>query len=275
MMQTPEPVEIVKRTQEASDIITLHLRLLDEEKRNSYSSAPGQFNMLYVFGVGEVPISIVGESEEEQTIIHTIRIVGRVTQVIEKMQEGDQLGLRGPFGRGWPLERAKGKDIVIVTGGLGCAPVVAVINQAMKDRDDYKRIVIMQGVKHSHDLLWRESYERWSRVSDVQVLLAADVAGTDWPWATGRITVLLDQAKYNADYCSVMMCGPEGMMCGVAGELLQRNVPAESIWLSMERNMKCAVGQCGHCQFGQQFVCKNGPVFNFPEIKQLLGIRGV
>lgn len=271
----PAQVEIVERIQEAPDIFTWTLQFVDEEDNYGYRCMPGQFNMLYMHGVGEVPISIVGDDEECSAIVHTIRVVGRVTRAMSQLKVGDRLGLRGPFGRGWPLRESHGRDLVIVTGGLGCAPVVAVIYHAMANREHYGRIVIMQGVKHANDLLWRESYEKWAKVPDVQVLLAADVATPGWPWSTGRITVLLQQASFDEKNCTVMMCGPEAMMCGMAEQIIQRGVDENEIWLSMERSMKCAIGHCGHCQFGPHFICKDGPVYCFTDIKQYLGTRGI
>jgi len=271
----PSEVEVIDRIQEAPDIFTWTLRFTDEHTNANYRCIPGQFNMLYMHGVGEIPISIVGEDVDCSTIVHTIRVVGRVTKAMSQLKVGDRLGLRGPFGRGWPLRESHGRDLVIVTGGLGCAPVVAVIHHAIANREHYGRIVIMQGVKHSNDLLWRKSYEQWQKMSDVQVLLAADVSTQGWPWATGRITVLLDQAVFDQEKCTVMMCGPEQMMCGMAEQLVIRGVDESEIWLSMERNMKCALGHCGHCQFGPHFICKDGPVYRFPDIKQYLGTRGI
>jgi NAD(P)H-flavin reductase len=132
----------------------------------------------------------------------------------------------------------------------------------------------MQGVKHANDLIWRSKYETWSKLPDTQVVLAASQGGQGWPWATGHITELVDQIDFDHKNCSVMMCGPEGMMLAAVKELLPRRVPETSIWLSMERNMQCAIGQCGHCQHGPKFVCKDGPVFNYPDVKSLLGVKG-
>lgn len=271
----PQSAEILHRTQESEDIFTLHLRLKDSDAQSAYCFQPGQFNMLYLHGVGEIPISIDSDPDEQDHISHTIRAVGRVSKAMKQLHKGDQIGLRGPYGRGWPLDEAKGKDILIATGGLGCAPVVAVINYVTRRRDQYGRLVIMQGVKHSADLLWRDCYEGWAKQPNTQVLLAADVAGSNWPFATGRISALLDQAKYDINNTTVMMCGPEGMMIGTTKDLEQRGVPDSSIWLSMERNMKCAVGHCGHCQFGKDFVCKDGPVFCYADIKDRLAVRGI
>lgn len=274
-MRVPMRARIAERIQEARDIFTWHLRFDDDTQQQNYRFVPGQFNMLYLYGVGEVPISIVSDPDEYGYIGHTIRVVGRVTKGMAKLKVGDEVGMRGPFGRGWPLQQTEGKDIIIATGGLGCAPVVGAIHYIFSRRADFGRVVIMQGVKHSNDLLWRESYRKWQQDGNAQVLLAADQAGPNWPWAVGRITALMKEAQFDAKQTIAMMCGPEGMMIAVARELLQRGVEERRLWLSMERNMKCAVGRCGHCQFGHHFVCRNGPVFPYSELQPWLGIKGV
>lgn len=270
----PWEVEVVERLEETPDIFTLRLRFTDPAVHANYRFEPGQFNMLYMHGVGEVPISIVSDPEDEHLLDHTIRAVGRVTRGLEKLQAGNRLGLRGPFGRGWPLVEAEGGDVLLVTGGLGCAPVVSVINYIMRRRTRYGHLTIIQGVKHAADLIWREQYQRWASQPDTQVLLAADVGAAVWPWHVGPVTTLFDEAHIRAESCTVLMCGPEGMMKAVVKILLERGLPEQALWLSMERNMQCGVGHCGHCQIGGKFACKDGPVFNYPEIKALLAVKG-
>ncbi len=270
----PHEAQIVERIEETPSIFTLRLRFTDPELHGRYGFAPGQFNMLYLYGVGEVAISIVSDPEDERVYDHTIRAVGRVTKGLHQLREGDRIGVRGPYGRGWPVEEAKGGDVVLVTGGLGCAPVVSVINYVVKRRQDFRRLVIMQGVKHADDLIWREQYQAWAAMPDTQVLLAADKGNNTWPWATGLVTSLFDEAEFDRDACTVMMCGPEGMMGASAKALAASGVDEQRLFVSMERNMQCAVGHCGHCQHGPRFVCKDGPVFSYPEVKDLFGVRG-
>lgn len=275
-MSPYQPLEarVVERVQESAHIFTLRLELTDPAAQAAYRFSPGQFNMVYLFGVGEVPISIVSDPEDERLLDHTIRVVGRVTKGLDRLRAGDRVGIRGPYGRGWPMDAAGGRDVVLTTGGLGCAPVVSVINYVMRRREEFRRLVIMQGVKHSDDLIWRAHYDQWARQPDTQVLLAADVAGPGWPGHVGRVTALVGQARFEEGRCIVMMCGPEIMMRFTAKELLQRGVDREAIWLSMERNMQCAVGHCGHCQYGAAFVCRDGPVFSYPQLESLLGVKG-
>ena len=270
----PVAAEVIERIDETADVFTLRLRLDDGAARSRYRFMPGQFNMLYLHGVGEVPISIVSDADDPGLLDHTIRRVGRVTTGLSRLRAGERIGLRGPFGRGWPMREAEGHNIVIVTGGLGCAPSVAVIRHVLARRERYGRLTIMQGVKHSDDLLWREQYEAWSREPDTRVFLAADTAGPDWPWHTGLVTALFDEAELAPNNAMAMICGPEPMMRAAAEDLIRRGFPPDTLWLSMERNMQCAVGLCGHCQFGARFVCRDGPVFPYAALRPLLGTRG-
>jgi sulfhydrogenase subunit gamma (sulfur reductase) len=270
----PYEVEVVERIQESPTIFTLRLRFTDAARHSAFRFTPGQFNMLYLYGVGEVAISIVSDPEDEHLFAHTIRAVGRVTRGLAEVKTGDRLGVRGPYGRGWPLKAAEGRDVMVVTGGLGCAPVVSVINYVVRRRDHFRRLVIMQGVKHSDDLIWRSQYALWSKQHDTQVLIAANAGGALWPWHVGQVTELFDKVEMDSSRAVVMMCGPEGMMRVAVDHLLARGVRDDSIYLSMERSMQCAVGLCGHCQYGGKFVCKDGPIFSYSEAKPLFGVRG-
>ena len=271
----PHEAQVVERIEESPTIFTLRLRFSDPAVHAAYRFAPGQFNMLYLYGVGEVAISIVSDPEDDQLVAHTIRQVGRVTNGLARLQAGDRLGVRGPFGRGWPLAEAVGRDVVFATGGLGCAPVVAAVNYVLRRREQYGRLTIMQGVKHSDDLIWREQYAQWAAMPDTQVLLAANEGGAGWPHRIGHLPVLFDHARLNPANSTVMMCGPEGMMIAVCRELLTRGFGGGALYLSMERNMHCGRGKCGHCQLGDKFVCQDGPVFSYPEIAPFLGVKGL
>jgi sulfhydrogenase subunit gamma (sulfur reductase) len=271
------PIEgvVVNRVEESPTIFTLSLRLMDRKDQESRDFLPGQFNMLYLFGVGEIPVSVNIDADEPGLLQHTIRKVGRVTKGFAELQPGDRIGVRGPFGRGWPLDRCEGKDMLIVTGGLGCAPVLPVIKYMMHHRSRFGRITILQGVKHSEDMIWREHYEQWSRLPDTEVRLAADVAGPQWKGLVGKVTGLFDQLDFDFSNSMIMMCGPEPMMLASIRQLRERGVSADDIWLSMERNMQCAVGHCGHCQYGERFICTDGPVFPLTELVHLLGEGGI
>jgi sulfhydrogenase subunit gamma (sulfur reductase) len=271
---SPLEAEIVARREESPTIFSLTLRLTEPVAAHAYRFAPGQFNMLYLFGSGEIPISIVSDPDRPDRLVHTIRDVGPASHGFSRLGPGDCVGLRGPYGRGWPLEVVRGYDIMLVTGGLGCAPVVSVIDYILRRRHEYGRVIILQGVKHSDDLIWREQYDEWARRENTQVLLAADVARENWHGLTGPITVLIEHAHFDPQRTIAMMCGPERMMTACARLLSRRGLPDEAIWVSMERNMQCAIGQCGHCQFGARFVCRDGPVFNYAAVRELLARKG-
>lgn len=272
-LQFPQEAEVIERVDETPTIFSLRLRFTDSELHGAFRFEPGQFNMLYLPGVGEVPISIASDPEERQCYVHTIRAVGRVTRAMARLDKGDRIGVRGPFGRGWPMEAVLGRDIVIATGGLGCAPVVSVIKYVMRRRERYGFMTIIQGVKHADDLIWRDQYDRWAQEPRTQVLLAANEAGSDWKGYRGHPTVALDDARIS-DGAVVMMCGPQPMMGAVSEAMVARGIAPDRIWLSMERNMNCANGMCGHCQIGARFVCKDGPVFTYRDIGPLMKVRG-
>lgn len=265
----PLEAEIVGRIQESATIFTLHLRFTDPEQHERFVFCPGQFNMLYLYGVGEVAISIVSDPDNRQILTHTIRAIGRVTRALQKLQEGDRIGVRGPYGRGWPLEQVRGKNIVVVTGGLGCAPSVSIIDYVLARREQYGNFSILQGVKHSDDFIFRNRYAVWQKSPHTEVHIAADQAGPKWPWSVGYVTDMIDKIKLDPKNTVAMMCGPEMMMSTAVSVLGKKGVPEHQIYLSMERNMECGIGQCGHCQYGGFFICKDGPVFAYSEIKQL------
>ncbi len=266
----PMPVQMVTKVEESPGLVTLGLKLPHD---GVFQFDFGQFNMLSLPGVGEVPISIMGW--QDGLLNHTIRAVGRVSDAMVSMPEQGWMGLRGPFGNGWPLSQFEGKDLVFITAGLGCAPVVAAINFAVSHRMRYRRIVILQGVKHHNDLIWQPKYDAWRDHGDCQVLLAAsEEKKRKFHWRLGMVTELLQYADFDPAHCAVMVCGPEVMMLAAIPQLEELQVQDKDIYLSMERNFQCGLGSCGHCQIGPHFVCQDGPVFNYPEIKPWLGKKG-
>lgn len=270
----PLEAEIIEYHQESPTLFTFHLKFLEQDQHDTFTFAPGQFNMVYLYGVGEVPISIVSDPEDKHKITHTLRAVGRVTKALQKLQKGDRLGIRGPYGSGWPVKHVRGQDIVVLTGGLGCAPTVAMINYMMKRRHHYGEINILQGVKHSDDFIFRQQYEQWQKIPKTEVYIAADQADANWPWKMGYVTDMIEPLNIHPEKTTVMMCGPEIMMHLAIQGFIKKGLKEEAIYLSMERNMECALGQCGHCQYGGLFVCKEGPVFSYPQIKSLFSVKG-
>ena len=266
---------IVEKIREAENIDTYRLRFVDKQVRRSYRFASGQFNMVYLFGVGEVAISIVSDPDEPESLDHTIRVVGRVTKAIAQLQAGDELGIRGPFGQGWPLDAAQGNDVVIVTGGLGCAPVVGAIEYIFRRRNQYGAVKILHGVKTLHDLLYRERFDAWRRQPDTQVLLTSDQPDKTWHYHVGVVTELFEQVAVDPARTVVLMCGPEIMMRLGVPILMQRGIPATAIYASLERHMECGIGLCGHCQLGPYFLCKDGPVMRYDRVAPWLGQSGV
>jgi NAD(P)H-flavin reductase len=271
----PMAAEVVEKRREAPQIWTLRLRLQDQTLRRRFQFRPGQFNMVYDFGVGEVPISIVSDPADPELLDHTIRAVGAVSHRLCELDRGDVLGVRGPYGSWWPLDDARGRDVVIVTGGLGCAPVVAAINYIMMRRDSYGALKIFHGIKAPADLLYRERFKAWGRTTNTEVHLTVDRPDRRWKYAVGVVTDLFRQARIDPDRSVVMMCGPEVMMRSAVRELTGRGVTADRIYLSLERNMKCAVGFCGHCQYGPLFICKEGPVLRYDRIRRWFEIPEV
>jgi sulfhydrogenase subunit gamma (sulfur reductase) len=269
------PATIIDKVRESETIHTYRLRILDEQIRKQFRFAAGQFNMLYLFGVGEVAISIVSDPDEPELLDHTIRAVGRATKGMANLQPGAVLGIRGPFGRGWPLDEARGRDIVIVTGGLGCAPVVGAIEYIFRRRDQYGSIKILHGVKTPEDLLFRERFDSWRKQPDTEVLLTSDQPGKIWRHHVGVVTELFELVSINAVNTMVLMCGPEIMMRLGVPILLRRGISSTAVYVSLERHMECGIGLCGHCQLGPYFLCKDGPVMRYDRVEPWLGRVGV
>ncbi len=264
----PLPAHIRKIVWETEDTFTL---LLEPDNGGSnFHFSPGQFNMLYAFGIGESAISISSDPSKKDNIAHTIHRVGTVTNVLSQLEKGDVIGLRGPFGNGWPVEKAKGKDVCIVTGGIGLAPLRPVLYSIFNNRKEYGKIFLLYGARSPLDLLYRVELEKWGKMKDVTVQVIVDRCDSSWKGHIGVVTKLFSYIKLNTANTIAMICGPEIMMKFTIQELSQRGVPTEQIYISMERNMKCGIGLCGHCQCGPKFVCKDGPVFALPQVSQFL-----
>jgi NAD(P)H-flavin reductase len=262
-----QPYQVQKVVRETHDTFTLELR--PQNGPNGYRFAPGQFNMLYVFGVGEVPISISGDPATPGVLIHTTRAVGTVTKAMDRLRKDDIIGVRGPFGTAWPVTKAEGADIIIVTGGIGLAPLRPAIYNVLANRGKFGKVVILYGTRTPVDILFRKELEKWRSRFDIEVYLTVDRAPSGWHGNVGVVTTLIPKAHFDPPSTIAMICGPEIMMRYTIMELQKRGVPVENIYVSMERNMKCGIGLCGHCQYGQHFICKDGPVFPYPVIKDL------
>ena len=265
----PQPFRIRKRRSETLDTFTLEIE--PAKINQAFGFAAGQFNMLYVFGVGEVPISICADPRSK-SLMHTTRAVGPVTMAMSKLRPGDVLGVRGPFGSSWPIEQLDGLDVVVVAGGIGLAPLRGALHQLVRRRKKLSKLVFLYGARTPDDILYRHQLELWQR-RGLQIEVTVDRALPSWLGDVGVVTSLIQRAPFNPANTVAMICGPEVMMRYAVFELQKRGVSAASIFLSMERNMKCAVGFCGHCQFGPEFICKDGPIFRYDRIANWFGIR--
>jgi NAD(P)H-flavin reductase len=240
-----------------------------------FSFRPGQFNMLYLFGVGEVPISMSGDPAVPSRVLHTIRGVGPVTTAMRDLVEGDLVGVRGPFGTPWPVGLASSRDVVFVAGGIGLAPLRPALYHVLEHRDEYERVSLLYGVRSPGDLLYEDELAEWRARFDMAVRVTVDTADRRWRGSVGVVTKLVPRAPFDPHDTVAFICGPEIMMRFAAEELVKRGVRTGRIYLSMERNMKCGIGLCGHCQFGKDFVCKDGPVFTYEAVHSRLDIREV
>ena len=267
---SPQPYRVAAMGRETHDTFTLTLEPANGADGASF--APGQFSMLYVFGVGELPISISGDPDQAGRLVYTVRSVGPATQALVSRQPGDWLGVRGPFGAAWPLDAVRGKDVLIIAGGIGLAPLRPAIYHIMRHRDDYVRLIVLYGARSPGDLLYKKELAVWARSPDTQVLTTVDYGGVNWRGRVGVVTTLFRHLRMHPDKTVAFVCGPEIMMRYVITELEEnRGVQANDIYVSMERNMKCGLGFCGHCQYGSHFICKDGPVFCYQRLRGLLG----
>jgi NAD(P)H-flavin reductase len=269
----PLPFRVVRNQPETHDSFTLTLEPV--EGGAPFTFQPGQFNMLYAPGVGEAAISMSGCAGTVSQVVHTIRAVGRVTSTLRRLKRGDVLGLRGPFGTPWPVSEAQGHDVVLMAGGIGLAPLRPALCHVLDHREHFGRVSLLYGARTPHDMLFAKEIETWRGRFDVEVEVTVDRAETGWYGLVGVVTTLIPRAHFDPTNTVAFICGPEIMMHFTVGELLKRGVPEPSIWVSMERNMRCGVGFCGHCQFGPLFVCKDGPVFRHDRVAGLLATREV
>ena len=266
----PVPTRIGRKGEDIADVFTWLL-----EPSEPFTFEPGQFNMLYAHGVGEVPISISGDPSDGSRLHHTIRVVGRVTEALGALDVGDQVGVRGPFGTAWPLREATGQDVLFVAGGLGLAPLRPAILSVLARRGDFGQVSIIYGARSPANILFRHELEQWRGRFDVTLDAIVDYSGADWYGPVGAVTRLLAAADLDIDGTVAMLCGPEIMMRFTARELEQRGFEQSQIWVSLERSMKCAVGLCGHCQLGGTFVCKDGPVYRYDQVSSMMLVRGL
>jgi len=266
----PRPFRIERRRRETKGTFTLEL--VPADGGGALHFAAGQFNMIYVFGVGEVAISISGNPAKPETLVHTVRSVGAVTSALTGLSRGDVVGVRGPFGSGWDVNQAAGADLLIIAGGTGLPPLRPVLYEVLRERSRFGRVVLLYGARTPADVVYAKDLARWSRSrSGLDVEVTVDVATGAWRGHVGFVTSLIPRAAFDPANTLAMVCGPEVLMRFAVQDLLERGVPAERIRLSLERNMKCALGHCGHCQLGPEFICKDGSVLSYSRIAHWFG----
>jgi NAD(P)H-flavin reductase len=265
----PEAFEVAERRRDTVDTWTLEL---EPRSGQPLRFAPGQFTMLAAGGAGEVPISISGDPERPERLVHTVRAVGLATQAICATEPGRVLGVRGPFGTPWPVKDLRGMDVIIAAGGIGRAPLRPALLALLGDRQRYGRLVLMYGGRSPDQLLYPDELDDWA-ARGFEVHVTVDSAGPEWLGHVGVVTRLVRRADLDWDSTASMLCGPEIMMRFMVAALMDRGVPSDNIYASMERNMQCGIGHCGHCQLGPTLVCRDGPVYCWSELDPWLAIR--
>lgn len=263
---------IVNKVVETPTTETVTIKLLDGEIR----ALPGQFNMVYVYGIGEVPVSFSNIYDKGDMFEHTIRFVGAVTRAFMKsIKIGSVVGIRGPYGNGWPVKEAEGRDVLVIGGGIGFAPLRPVVKHLMRRREAYGRINILYGARNPGEFLFKYEFESYSQIPNSKFLLSIDTPHPNWQHFVGVVIDLINFTDVDVKDSYVFMCGPEIMMKIGVKRLLERGFNKDRILLSLERRMRCGSGICGSCQFGHIFVCKSGPVFKLSEIEDYLAVEGI
>ncbi|MBJ7338148.1 FAD/NAD(P)-binding protein [Mycolicibacterium sp.] len=267
----PVPYRVLSRVDENRDSATL---CLEPVGRSLPAPRPGEFMMLYAFGVGEVAISVSGDpTATDGTVTHTIRTVGAVSRALHDAMPGTVIGMRGPLGTNWGLADAAGRDLVIVAGGVGLAPLRPVVLGAMADRDRYGRVVLIAGARTRDDFLFGAELDDWARDGAIDVHLTVDVPIQGWPGEVGFVTEPLRRLSLRPEHTTAFLCGPEPMMVGGARELIRKGLSTKDIRVSLERNMQCGIGWCGHCQLGPLLLCRDGPVVTYEVAEPLLRVK--
>ncbi|MGD0609883.1 MAG: FAD/NAD(P)-binding protein [Anaerolineales bacterium] len=269
----PDWAEIAKITPEAEGVVSYWFKFLDPAIQSRYHFAPGQFNMLYVPGCGEAAISMSSDPDAPDGLLgHTVRLVGNVTKAIGRLKVGEVVGVRGPFGAPWPLDAIQGLDVVVASGGIGLPPLRPALHHITHHRDQYGKVTLLYGARSPKDLLYQNEYEGWKQAGiDVQVTV--DRGDESWNGRVGVVPMWFYNFRVDPRKTAVLTCGPEIMIRFVIFEGLARRIPAERIFVSLERNMKCGQGACGHCQLGPYFICKDGPVFPFSALEKFVNVE--
>lgn len=267
----PRTAYVIRNHRETADTFTVEAAGMDGVSEFLFD--PGQFHMLGLPGIGEVPVSISGDPAAPRTLVHTMREVGAVTRALTHLRPNDAFTVRGPYGASWPVAAAEGRDLVLIAGGIGLAPLRPVIYRVMANRARFGRFGLLYGTRTPDDILFSKELSRWRSSFDMDLSITVDRSTPNWRGNVGVVTKLVSRAPFEPGNTVAMVCGPEVMMRFAVDELLHRGVPSDSIYVSLERNMKCGIGLCGHCQIRGEFVCRSGPVYRHDAIAELLEVR--
>lgn len=275
-----QTVRIEAITAEVTGVSTYHLKFTDPDAQANYHFAAGQFNMLYIPGVGEIAIGVSAMPTGDRTWDHTIRLAGQVTGALSRLAVGETLGLRGPYGTAWPIDQHPGKDVILVAGGTGLASLRAALYSLLANREHYSSVSLLYGGRTPDTLLYQREYDEWTR-QGLRLETTVDRAipcdqGPFWSGHVGVVPQLIDRFNpINISNSVIYCCGPEVMMRYTIRSAIQRGWQRNQIWVSLERNLQCAVGICGHCQLGGEFICKDGPVFRYDRVDKLLSVESL
>jgi NAD(P)H-flavin reductase len=263
---------IVRITPQTPDTNLYTFEYVDPQRQRQFTFTPGQFMLLSVFGHGEAPFGICSSPNNKDSFELCIRSVGKLTNVLQNLRQGSVVGLRGPFGHGWPMEKVKGKNIVIIGGGIGLVPLRPAILEIMENRDDYGKLQIMYGARCPEELLFKDELYIWDNRRDIEYVATVDRDDEHcWAGNIGVVTVLFDRITISPKDTYAFVCGPPIMYKFVMRELEKIGLPDNRIFISLERRMKCGVGHCSHCLVGSKFVCQDGPVFSYKDAKTQRG----
>ena len=262
----PAVVELIQK--EGFDTMTFRVCFEDKTMVESFKYKPGQFVQVSLLGIGEAPISIASSPCSQGFLEFTIRAIGKLTRALHQLKPGDRMYIRGPYGNSFPVEEVKGKDLYFIAGGIGLPPLRSVINTVLSNREDFGRIKILYGARTPDELCFKEELNIWQGMSDIEVLLTVDNPDEGWKGNVGVVTTLWDTTSMRGTNQIAYVCGPPIMTRFVLKELLDTGFREEDIYVTLERYMKCGIGKCGHCNIADKFVCTDGPVFSYRQLKE-------